>query len=476
MNYHWLRKPAEKDPYEPEVSCQMEGKNLLLVHPGKAGRIVVLEKFRQMGVNIILYHDKKSWASGSVCVQHEIFGPYLDKSVALSTVQTWMADTKTKIDAVWTYDDFALEICAYMSEHLETTCPSIMPYEAIQIYTNKSLFREKSQEAKIPTPDNVFLPVGILNDFKEVSSRLSALTFPFVMKPCRGAGSILLRRVNNEAEIKAMVELYLRESGSVFKQLNQPGILAEEIITGVEVDVDCLIYDSKVIFACVSDNHPAPPDSAAFCLEYGGNCPSILPNHIKQSFLDLLQAVVRLPDTPIGGFFHFESIYCEKRQTAVPVELNCRPGGAETNINIPTAWGLYAPEEALKVLFRTIDPDSYPDCMVDPPIHQLTSINIHPEVSGRQRLIEQTANQLPEKEGYVGHAFYFKVSDVIRFPPVGYSYLGWMVCKGRDIDEARSRLNACMECVYFEFEDPEKEQALLEESKAKQEPTVITMQ
>jgi hypothetical protein len=122
----------------------------------------------------------------------------------------------------------------------------------------------------------------------------------------------------------------------------------------LQVDIDCVTLSGRLLFACVSDNHPASGacEGARTFMETGGRCPSALPQSSQASLLCLARDVVRAVGPGLSGVLHFEAMLTP--QGPVPIELNARVGGAETYSNIKAAWGVDLAEAAvLAALGRT---------------------------------------------------------------------------------------------------------------------------
>ncbi|GFH07012.1 ATP-grasp domain-containing protein [Haematococcus lacustris] len=128
------------------------------------------------------------------------------------------------------------------------------------------------------------------------------------------------------------------------------GMIVEELLAGSEVDVDCIVQDGQLLFACLSDNHP--PGGEVF-VETGGRCPSTLPPSAQAQLLLLTRDVAAM-FPGLSGVMHFEAMYSDKGP--VPIELNARIGGAETPVQASTHYAGLTYRHTLcvaRALYRT---------------------------------------------------------------------------------------------------------------------------
>ncbi|GAX83253.1 hypothetical protein CEUSTIGMA_g10679.t1 [Chlamydomonas eustigma] len=195
-----------------------------------------------------------------------------------------------------------------------------------------------------------------------LTSRLNQahVSFPVVAKPIGCGGSYSVTRANNIHELAASYDsfrdglpTYLEEfSLSPNSLCATGGMLVEELLSGQEVDIDCVVLHGQLLFACISDNHPCKQQQdcpLVTFMEAGGRCPSILPYEAQVSLLELTSKVTSMFGLGLTGVLHFEAMYDHETKVAAPIELNGRIGGAETYSNIMGAWGVDLARAAARV-------------------------------------------------------------------------------------------------------------------------------
>ncbi len=85
----------------------------------------------------------------------------------------------------------------------------------------------------------------------------------------------------------------------------------------------------------ISDNYPS--SSQPYFLEQGGVAPSQLED--TSSLQSLVESFVRSHGEQITGVLHIEAKVDGERRAQL-IEVNCRPGSAETYTMVKTVWGV----------------------------------------------------------------------------------------------------------------------------------------
>ncbi len=99
--------------------------------------------------------------------------------------------------------------------------------------------------------------------------------------------------------------------------------------------------------------------------------------------------------------------------------------------------------EVLKMqLGMTLDPTSFPDPICAPNPRHACSINIVPPFTGEGRIASLTieGGALTDDPCCPAASIFFKDGDIIKCPPAGNHYLGWIIATGESHDEAQSNL------------------------------------
>ncbi|EKX49652.1 hypothetical protein GUITHDRAFT_58329, partial [Guillardia theta CCMP2712] len=228
-------------------------------------------------------------------------------------------------DGVVCFDEFGVEISSLICESLGLPC---IPLDVVKCCRNKSKFREFCRDHSLPYVR--FVNFSSSEELKDIEDKI---TFPAVFKPKDGAGSQFVRRVNSKQELQQAYMLTVsslqRSPGSFswcLQEAQGVSFHVEELIEGQEVDIDCVVSDSKLRYSRVIDNEST---GAPFFLEAGCSAPSSLPQDAQASLIRMAQRMVaefaREANRRIDGVLHVEAKW--NSRGCVPIEVNCRLGG-----------------------------------------------------------------------------------------------------------------------------------------------------
>ena len=314
-------------------------KTLLLVKLGNEGRLPFLQEFDKVVENIVgLVSTQEAkqagWASEllhSMIVYDEDLSSFdTDCGRALAAVKQWTEETGTKIDGVASYDEFGIELCSFLVAQLGAAG---VPLATMQGFRDKLVFRQRCAAAGIPTVR--FAGLSSAEDVETVVQD-NSWKYPVVLKPRKGAGSWYVKKVAKPEDLMPTWK-FLRErmmSEEKFPaEIRNSGFLLEEFFDGKrEIDIDGWARKGELEFSLVSDNNPAIEPNF---LETGGTYPSQLPEEATNALTDMLKDILKaFPG--VQGCFHFEAKLGLKSNpdgsvsyTWMPIEMNCRVGGAE---------------------------------------------------------------------------------------------------------------------------------------------------
>uniref|UniRef100_A0A7S0I1C0 ATP-grasp domain-containing protein n=1 Tax=Hanusia phi TaxID=3032 RepID=A0A7S0I1C0_9CRYP len=451
---------------EGDVGLQesIRGKTLLVVTVGNATRFDIYKRLHDLDVDLYCLNDRvvnecRSFFKGWIVVDMQ-----MEEKTLLQEVHRRMDEIQLQPDGVICFDEFGIEVSSMICESLGMPC---IPLQIVRCCRNKSKFRDFCKERSLPTVR--FLQFSSLEQLHDIDERIS---FPAVFKPKNGAGSQFVQRVNNKEELyqayfATVSSLQLSSSSYLWCSPTGPEEMSfhvEELIEGQEVDVDCVVFDSKLRYSRVIDNEST---GGPFFLEAGCSAPSSLPQHAQTSLIRMAERIVaefaREANRRIDGVLHVEAKWTSRG--AVPIEVNCRLGGAECRCMHMAGWGVdLGVEEAMVALgrrSRTLDGHER-QCRlllqeeeIRTPLKEkkqevfLRSVNFHPGRSGR--IVSQS---IPEDaEGYVDHKLFYTRGEEVKVPPRGFQYLGWMVVRGGTEEEARLRLEHAVKLSSLCVED-----------------------
>jgi biotin carboxylase len=180
--------------------------------------------------------------------------------------------------------------------------------------------------------------------------------------------------------------------------------------------------------------------------------PPIMPDTDQASSLDLLKAVLGVWGNRISGVCHFEAKMTNRGPA--PIELNLRIGGAETPTLVRHAYGVDFAHEALKIALHNNTTTSFTKLATSQGVLRCycSSINIVPDWAGEGKLESMVVDKgILLDPAFAGMHIYFKQDDIVRCPPIGSSYLGWLVARGATHDEAEANLTRLLGFISYKL-------------------------
>lgn len=409
------------------------GRHLLLVGTGGVKRRRVLASLRALGLRrVTCLNDAVNWAE-----------PYVDDWILADPVRpldSTVALVHERIgrpDAVYTYDDYSVILAAHLASAFGLPGADV---HAVASAKDKDAFRRVCRARALAAPRSWRVdpaaPGPVPPDF----------AFPAVVKPTHGAGSVLVRRVEDAGALARTLTDHAAALASEPAAALWPdrSVLIEEYVAGDEVDVDVLLQDGELRYAAVSDNRP--PIEPYF-LELGGRLPSALPESAQRELIDVAHRAL-LALGVRDGCVHFEARWTKRG--AVPIEANLRLGGAEIYAFHLSAYGVDLVEQAVRIALGAPVTVHMPS----EPLAYVASTAFIPSRSGRIRRIAPE----PWVEAHPALAelcLFRSAGDTVRIPPEGFDYVGWMVARARSADAAEARLEELAAGVHVEIEsDP----------------------
>lgn len=160
------------------------------------------------------------------------------------------------------------------------------------------------------------------------------LTFPCVIKPAEGAGSIGVRIVTSAEEATAAFRAVQKQRG-MYGIVLDPRVLVQELIEGAEYSVESITQNGRTTHLCVTRKIVT---RGAHRIELGHGLPAALPSDVER-------AVYRQVDLAIGavgirnGASHTELMLTPDRQCAV-IEIGARVGAGQIGFLIQHALGI----------------------------------------------------------------------------------------------------------------------------------------
>ncbi|MEV6332812.1 ATP-grasp domain-containing protein [Streptomyces sp. NPDC051909] len=201
-------------------------------------------------------------------------------------------------DGLMLFTEYSLRLAAQIAESTGIRYNSTATVERL---LNKFLQREALAAAGIPVPG--YCAVNSADDLAEAAA---AVGFPAVLKPVRGDGSWLVRRVDSMADLSAAWAAVLdfaaaaseRDRINLAAGTDQPYMILEQLIAGSNwhgddrygdyVTVESAVYRGEIQHLVISDKFPLDTSFR----QRGSLQPSALPGHRQGELRDMTSAAI----------------------------------------------------------------------------------------------------------------------------------------------------------------------------------------
>ncbi|EKG07497.1 hypothetical protein TCSYLVIO_001372 [Trypanosoma cruzi] len=441
----------------------MEGKVVVLLRTSSVARAPIYKHLRETGVIFVVVHPVRPADAFDGVFHYHLQHDTNDVDTLEPILRRFLTQHELLPDAIISFDEYGIYPAAVLSQRMGYR-PIPLPPEKLRRTCVKSFLREDCAREGIASPK-----VGVLTRPQTASVELvvhiqetlkaAGVTFPLVLKPSPGAGSILAKLCYGLEDVRdhALLMWDAFASHSDMKHLTtvlnpaegmeRVEILFEEYIGGQEVDLDCCVENGNVVFCSISDNFEVRPP---YFLEEGGLCPTALPMYEQRELMRLLDKFVVLHGKDLHGVLHFEAKYDFERRQAYVIEVNCRLGSAETNSMLRTCYrGLQLGESLVRCALGLSVREQlfllYPEKLEEvgsneneakdalfPPSCYCASVNIYPFHEGSLVRLEVPVSG----KGLVDYGVAAVPGALVAPPPNSFTFLAWMVAQGTTAEEA----------------------------------------
>ncbi|MGE5297657.1 MAG: ATP-grasp domain-containing protein, partial [Acidobacteriaceae bacterium] len=412
---------------------ELKGRTILLVNTGSIKKRFILQQLKKLGVIVVALNKDKNWAQ--TYVDHWILADTGNFRECIQAIKEFHKNSPdVKLEGVCTFWEDDVLLTSKISDTFNFIG---IPYPIAQKARNKFVFREFCQQNGIRAPQHALLKT--MDDCKRVAENFS---FPLVVKPVYGASSAYVVKVDNEEDLYNTYE-YIRKniSTEIESALNNGlEILAEEYISGNEVDVDILLQNGKIKFYSITDNFQT---REPFFVETGDAIPSSLPAWEQRRLVELAEEVLEKLEIQ-NGCIHFEAK--ATKDGPVPIEVNMRMGGDYVWSFVKGAWGVDLIENAVKIAcgiyIRNIPKP-------ERPLKYMSGKVFIPDYSGI--LAKLDVDEKLKKNPHLEEVnFYKKIGDPVLVPPEGYEFLGWFTATGDNLIDTQDNIRELEKNVSFE--------------------------
>ena len=410
----------------------LKGKTILLINTGSTHKRHVLKRMKQLGLTTIVVNNEKNWAQPYV--DHWIITDNTNHTKALSDIDAFIRNPKSpKIDGVITFWEDDVLLTSKVVDRYKFIGIS---YDIANKARNKFNFREFCKLNGLPTPK--FKAVQNEADLNDIHRTFN---YPLVVKPALGSSSNYVVKVLNKKELFDTVH-YIKNNISVDVQSSLSDgldIFVEEYIEGDEVDIDILLQNGKVKFACVSDNFDKSFDE--FFLDKGQSAPSSLSEEVQQELITMAEDTLEKLGI-FNGCIHYEAK--STKNGPVPIEVNLRLGGDYVWSYIKDSWGVDLIENACRIAVgdllkfpRNLEPKKF-----------VIGWDLHPEESGILAELDIPDNF--EQLDYIEDTTWYKdIGEPVLIPPEGTETIGWITVSGENFLDAQENLQKALELIKF---------------------------
>jgi len=406
-----------------------QDKTLLIVGTGSPIKRFIFQKLHKLGLKLIVLNNEKNWAAPYV--SDWILGDLSQHERRITQVVVY--SKKHHIDGIYNFWENDVLLTSKIAEALALIA---VPAVVAEIARNKYRFRQFCLDNNIAAPG-----FCLLTSVADIDVACTKLSFPMVVKPAWGGGSILVVKVNNAEELR---EAYAYVHKTLTPQLDTQfndgvEILLEEYIDGDEVDIDMIVQNGRVKHAAVADNYGT---AEPFFLETTHAMPSSLQMSDQQALIRMASDALEQMGVQ-NASIHFEAKITKKGP--IPLECNLRMGADEIYVSNKKVWGVDMIEWGVKVALGEFIPVMHDT----EPKKQLMTQTLHAQQSGiltSVRIDEKRQKELPIEQFYFGK----NIGESVFIPPDGYDYLGYVTVSGDNFSDAQENLKLAMKTVEYE--------------------------
>ena len=379
----------------------LKGKVIILANATSPNKVFILKKIKSLGVKIVCL-DRSIRDFAKPYVDEWLIADLNNYSRCLEIVEAFVKKGN-KIDGVVTFWEECVVLVSKIAEKYQL--PGISS-KAAKVVKNKYLFRLDCFKKNIPAPAS-----RLLAGKRDLEFVKNNFRFPIIVKPVYGASSAFVIKIEKPEELLPGYN-YVKKNVHSFvlaPEWETLEIVAEEYITGKEVDIDVLIQNSEIKYLVINDNKKT---KEPFFVELGQWSPSILPEKALASLKQM--ATESLTKLGVGnGCIHFEAKY--GKAGAVPIEINLRMGGGHVYLFSKNVWGVDLVENAVKIAVGVPVKINKPK----QPYKYLVGGQLLPRKTGVITEINIDKN-LEKKPYFVSMYFEKKAGDTFLCPPEGY--------------------------------------------------------
>ncbi len=296
LSFDWVlpTKPATRR------AAVVGGRPVFDMKRGSYGAAGPFEAAQALGLSVIVLDQRGHWLEG------EPYSYLRDGFIAIDVANDAElpliiaeAVKGRDIDCVVTFSDEFVIASAKAAEILN------LPTEPVQAILHAHYKDETRKLVENPNIQVLRLDSAEQLNDPSLTERLKALHYPLIVKPCRGAGSRGVMRVNNYSSMRQAVQK-MKEDG-----FSKHGILLETYVDGPEVDANLIIWDGELLFFEISDDFPCLADGTdATIADNFTETLMFLPSRLDADEIEMLRSSLHRSLLQLGfrsGVYHMEA-------------------------------------------------------------------------------------------------------------------------------------------------------------------------
>ena len=332
-----------------------------------------------------------------------------------------------QIDGIVCYGaDSGAQTAAYVAEALNL--PS-NPFKAVEILTNKDLFREFQREHGFHVPK----AKGYYS-YEEAKKDFHQFNLPVMIKPVDSSGSRGISMIDSIDLLAEKVEVALN-----FSKVKR--FIIEEYIEnyGPHIGGEGFAVNGQLVFRCFSNEQFSTNQRNPF-ISIMASWPYIMPNRIHQKIHQEIQKLLTLLDFKTGAL-NFD-IRIDKDETVYLIEIAPRNGGGCNSKIVQYATGIDLVEYTIKA---SLGDDCSDLEMLEPKGYWSDYVLVNQEHTGEFNGIEISEEFL--KNHVVEYELFVHPGEHLLLPATSYEVLGDMILKFQTFEEMLEKLDAIIDSV-----------------------------
>jgi len=337
----------------------LRGKRILLVSGWISFKLDMFQHIYNMGVKLVIL-DKPNPAIEQH-VEAGLFEAYIkaniDDSTDLDAIMQVIHASGLTFDGVTTLLEFYTPLAAQIAAELDLPGHAL---SAVNTARNKYETRKVCEENGLPSPR-----FALINSQSDLAEKAKMIGFPCVLKPSKGTASTDVFYVYDQNELEQRYQYIVDNQKATLNQAGPESVMhavwlsgfqmiLEEYLDGDEFDVDCLLYESQMVFSSITSEKPQP-----HMIETGAYLPARYPQSKQDELINFAEQVLSC----IGfseGVFHLEFKYTSRGPRLI--EVNARVGGGPIYQMVKRVWGVDLIEQyLLTCLGMAIHPQKSPE-------------------------------------------------------------------------------------------------------------------